>query len=144
MKQISTIAGEFEDLVMLQQYCNSQYDIIKTLTEDNVKMKGEIEHLKSLLASASPLMTPTQAQATPKLAVSKEQAILEMQIEKMTMDAMSRQLTLEETKRLDLLIKNLHLVKGQATQITENKFYGNFSDSELMSIACQPEKPVSE
>ncbi len=46
-----------------------------------------------------------------------EQIICEVQIELLREVALTRQLTLEETKRLDLLVKNLLLLKGALKDI---------------------------
>jgi hypothetical protein len=144
MDNISNISQNFKSFIELQEYCDAQFAVAQALAKENEKLKAEIEHLKSLLAGATPLLKPEVEQPAPKLQVSTEQAILEMQIEKMRQDAMVRQLTLEETKRLDLLIKNLHLVKGQATQITENKLPFNISETDLLRIATQPEASIDE
>lgn len=48
---------------------------------------------------------------------SRELVMLEGQIEKFHMTAMTRLLTLDETRQLDLLIKNKRLIEGNSTEI---------------------------
>ena len=143
MDNIETLAGNFKSYSELQEYCDAQFVVVKNLTTENQKLKAELEHIKTLLAGSVPLIE--KQPELPKIEVSAEQAICEMQIKKLQQTAMQRELTLEETKRLDLLIKNLYLSKGQSTQIVENKINpGAYSDAELMSIASQPEKRVDD
>lgn len=79
---------------------------IERLTEENIKLKQELAHAKSLVAQPT-----TQTLAPVKIAVPFEQSICEIQIKKLQEKAQARELTLEETKRLEILIKSLYLVR---------------------------------
>lgn len=138
---ISTLAGEFKTITELQEYCDAQYTALNKAMERVKQLEDEIAHLKTLLEGSTEVIMEKK----PELEVSPEQAICEIQIQKLQNDAKQRQLTLEETKRLDLLIKNLYLAKGQPTQITKNNINpAGYSDIDLMKIAQQPEKPVND
>lgn len=101
---ISTLAGQFDSEDDLREYCNKQFQIIKTLTDENKNLKEEIEHLKVLMNS---MVEPA------KIIITKEQALLEEQIDIIQRRSIGQELSLEDTKKLDLLIKNLKLVKEQ-------------------------------
>jgi hypothetical protein len=44
-------------------------------------------------------------------------------------------LTLEEVKRLDLLVKNLKLIREESTIIVNNKKSDNIKEADLVAIA---------
>jgi hypothetical protein len=68
--------------------------------------------------------------------VSDEINIVESQIKFLKATAEQRLLTPEETKQLDLLIKNSLLLKGNQTTISASYTKtSNFSDAELVDIA---------
>lgn len=137
---ISTLAGEFSSIIELQEYCNAQYAALNNSLSRIKEMEAEIEHLKTLIGDSAQLV-----EKKPELEVSAEQAICEMQIQRLQKAALQRELSLEETKRLDLLIKNLYLSKGQATQINKTTFNpSGYSDMDLMKIAQQPEQKVDD
>lgn len=139
---ITTLAGEFKNAAELQEYCNAQFISLSNAMKKIEEMKNEIEHLKKLVGGATQVMS-TPAPET-SLTASPEQAICEMQIKKLQQTAIQRELTLEETKRLDLLIKNLYLAKGQPNQITQTQVRSNLSVDQLLDIASQPEKKIED
>lgn len=57
-----------------------------------------------------------------KLDTSPEQAIAEMQLQRLLVEASMRALSLEEIKMYDLLCKNLKLARGEATEILEASY----------------------
>lgn len=132
MAEIKTLAGAFADEFSLQAYCDAQYQLIHNLQNENTRLRDEVEHLKEALVASVPLVN-----SVVKLEVPLEQAICEMQIAKMQRTAMDRDLTLEETKRLDLLIKNLYLAKGQSSTVVADytKLPPNMSEEALIEMA---------
>lgn len=106
------------------------------LTKASVKIKqleAEILHLKELLVSTVPL------EASP-LIVSREQEIVDVQIEKMRKTALEREFTLEETKRLDILLKNHFLIRGADKSIpAEFSQLSGLGEKELLEIASSPQ-----
>ena len=141
MADIITLAGKFKNAKELQLYTDSQYIALKSALDEITRLKEEVSHLKQLLSSTVPLVGEPPIE---KIIVSQEQAILEAQISHLHERALSRELTLEETKRLDLLIKNLNLVKGKPTGIIDaqsKKIDKNkISDAQLVYIASQEDK----
>ena len=133
MADIITLAGAFKDELSLQAYCDAQFQLIEQLRDSNAKLEAEVAHLKTLITDTVPVLSKDVV----KIEVPLEQAICEMQIAKLQRTAMDRDLTLEETKRLDLLIKNLYLAKGQSTAIIADysKLPPNVSEAALIEIA---------
>lgn len=76
-----------------------------------------------------------------KLNLTAEEEICEMQIQSMLQTSRVRDLTLEETKKLDLLIKNKRLYNNQPTVNTKHEVLPTETPvDELMEIASAKEK----
>lgn len=136
LETISDVASKFKDLSDLQAYANKQFIALKQARDLIQKLQAEVTHLKELLSSNS------YQGSQPELIIkSTEQSICEVQIEKLRESAMERPLTLEETKRLDLLVKNLLLCKGAHQNIkTDYSILPKGLTSEkLLSIASASE-----
>lgn len=103
---IVTLAGEFADYSELQSYCDTQYTTIDLLNKENHDLKLKVKHLEELLVATNKLTDDVV-----KIEVTPEQAICEIQIQKLQDKASQRELTLEETKRLEILVKSLYLIK---------------------------------
>lgn len=137
---IVTLAGKFESVVQLQEYCDAQFRELERSIHRIQQLESEVSHLKGLLAGTTTLLD----NKVERVVVSAEQAICEMQIEMLKKTAMDRQLTLEETKRLDLLIKNLHISKQVKPSIEAEFSSGLISEAELIKLASVPDKPQIE
>jgi len=68
-----------------------------------------ITHLQSMLGGTVPLLTGTNVN------LSDEEIIAELQLQRLKTKAQHSELTLEETKKFDLLVKNKRLAQGSAT-----------------------------
>lgn len=131
---ISTLAGNFSTELELQAYCDKQFQTIKKLTEENEKLNAEIEHLKFVISSSTEIL-PYEV---VKIIVTKEQALLEEQISILQSRSIGKELTLEDTKKLDLLIKNLRIVKENQPPLDgkpKKKFVTNERD--LLTVASK-------
>lgn len=101
-----------------------QADLITNLEKENKQLKEQLENLR--------LQSATEV-------VSAEELICIEQINILQNRSSQRELSLEEIKKLDLLVKNLRLIKeptknGQLKDVT-----GKFSEADLVAIASQPE-----
>lgn len=134
---ITTLAGRFTDWCDLQRYSDAQFITLQKANSRIKDLEEQVEHLKSLLSSSVPLMGEQKVDIIPQ---NVEQSICEIQINKLQKTAMDRELTLEETKRLDLLIKNLYMIKDQNKAIPANYSHiKNITDAQLISIASVPD-----
>jgi hypothetical protein len=104
---------DINELSLIQQEAASYYKTIDVLQRENRALREEVNHLKELLTYTAPLVSKDV-----KIEVPKEQAACEIQLRMLHDKSQSRELTLEETKRLEILIKSLYLIKEKATGIT--------------------------
>jgi hypothetical protein len=139
----------------LQAYCNSQYAAIHRLSRRVNELEIENSHLKTLLEAAAshapivlaPSSAHTPAPAPVQMERSAEQLICEMELEKLKTSALERELSLEEVKRMDLLVKNLYLSKGKNTAIlgkSRRVSEANISEAELLAITSLPKDEEDE
>jgi hypothetical protein len=87
--------------------------VIEVLQKENTALRGEVNHLKELLTYTAPLISNDV-----RIEVPKEQSACEVQLRMLHDKSLQRELTLEETKRLEILIKSLYLIKDKSTGIT--------------------------
>jgi hypothetical protein len=135
LDNINTLAGQFESKEELQKYCDNQFLTIQRLVTQVKRLEEELYDTKSLLTAAVPMENKVQLDVAP------EQLICEMQIKKLEKVSMERDLTLEETKKLDLLVKNLLLIKEDKKGIKEAEFnkVEDISEAQLLSLVTAPE-----
>jgi len=132
-ESISTIAGKFANLVELQEYCNKQYVMFVKAQDKIRQLEVENEHLKKIIADSQQIVDVPE---TDLLIKNTEQIICEMEIEKLKKVSMERSLTLEETKRFDLLVKNLILAKGTNKDIKPDytKLPNGYTEGSLIEL----------
>lgn len=92
----------------------------------------EIAHLKQLLMGSTDVI----GEAMPIL-MSDEEVIALKQLDRLKQISMQRDLTLDETKRFDLLVKNKRLAQGNATTIDQTKLPKNISNDDLLKLASK-------
>jgi hypothetical protein len=141
LENITHLNIKFKNIEELQLYCDSQYRSLQRANEVIKKLEAEIVHLKNIIVTTVPIIEPKQEQ----FIVSTEQSICEMEIERLRKTSMDRGLTLEETKRLDLLVKNLHIAKKGTKDIAPDyKKLPETSEAELLQIAATPEPSIED
>lgn len=109
----------------LEAFCAAQDIAIFKLQKENDFLKEKISHLEQLLLKQSTVVTP-------------EEMICVEQINGIKQKSSQRELSLDEVKRLDILIKNLRLIKDQSTQAVDHKDYRNVKEIDLVAIAREP------
>lgn len=120
---------EFRTQKELLQYSNTLYLIVDTAVAKNKELEDKVKHLQDLLDSLA--VTP--------IIKSRELCMVEEQIDRFAKDSMIRQLSSEEIKSLDVLIKNKLLLSGEATTINGEKKKKEYTSAQLISIAKQKE-----
>lgn len=135
---IVTLSGKFKTYSDLHQYTNQQYLALQAAAEKISKLEAEVSSLQKQLNA--PIQTD---QNVSRIIVTAEEGICEQQINILQDRSFQRELTLEEIKKLDLLIKNKRLIKEQATMIpgdVKKPDPKNYSNAQLVQLASQVTK----
>lgn len=136
---IDKMAAKFKDLAELQQYCNSQYQLIIELSKKVNSIEEERDQLKKLLKdgnSVTPVLTAEAAK------YSDEEAICRAQLRILREMSNDRDLSLEETKKVEIYTKLL-------TSLTTNKpeekpRVQDFSNENLLTLLTTPANEQSK
>lgn len=117
----------------LRDQAITQYKAIEILQKENQLLKEKLSHMERLLVQREPKAIP----------LTDEEIICIEQI-KMIRAQSKRELSLDEVKRLDLLIKNLRLIREQSTQVIDTKDYMNMKEADLVAILDAPNSTRSQ
>lgn len=123
-----------------QSFVEMQFSISVALQRRIKQLDDEVKHLQELLASTTALVPI----ATP-IIVTPEEGLIDKQLSLLEEQHRGGQsLSLEDTKKLDLLIKNKRLLREQTTTIQgESKpVKGKHSTAELAQLAAKGEEIV--
>lgn len=101
---IDKMAQKFTDLVELQKYCDSQYQLIIDLSKKITNLENERDKLqRQLNEQIRPISTISPEEAN----LSDQEAICKQQLRLLRDMSADRDLTLEETKRVEIYTKLL-------------------------------------
>jgi hypothetical protein len=109
----------------LRAFIEAQQDIILKLQKELAFVKEKLNDAEKFL-KASKLST-----------ITPEEMICIEQIDYIKKSSFGRELTLDEVKRLDLLVKNLRLIREQSTQVINAAAYEHIREDELLAIATK-------
>jgi hypothetical protein len=133
MADIITLDGrKFKSNQELLAYTNAQYLALQAASDKIKKLEEEVTHLQQLLAATTPLIGDNKVEIYNK---PIEQAVVEAQIQLLSKRALEKELTLEEVKTLDLLIKNKKLCEDGKTLETKKRKKKEYTDAELIEMA---------
>lgn len=105
------------------------------LLEENKKLQLEINRLQKQLAEVR------QPKSSTRLIITDEDLITQTQLERIKFKAMEQELTLEEIKKFDLLVKNKKLSEGNPTVIADyKKLPDDVKEEDLIRLAAVPLK----
>lgn len=102
----------------LKEFAQAQQNLIEKLFQENKFLKEKLLQLEGIITQPTP-----------------EEMICVEQIEILKKTSKNRELTLDEVKRLDLLIKNLRLIKEQSTENVATPKYREVTEADLVAIA---------
>jgi hypothetical protein len=124
----------FKDEAEKQQFLESQFNVMLNLQQKIKNLEEENLHLKELLVANAPhLNLPLPILITP------EEHLIDAQINILEQRGRLNELTLEETKKLDLLLKNKKIIKdGKPVIEIPKPSKGKLSMKELAVIASTP------
>ena len=108
----------------LKVFAESQQRLLERLMDENKQLQQKLDHVEQKLLSLD-----------VAIKLQPEEIICLQQIGLLKKRSESRELSLDEVKRLDLLIKNLRLIREQSTQVIDTKDYTEVKEDELVAIA---------
>lgn len=119
MDSMDKMLEQFKDVASLQKYAEAQYKTILSLSRKVKVLEEENVELKDLLEKSTPLLQEEKQNfiAYQVEASSDEEMIAKVQLARMKEISMDRELTLEETKRVEIFTKIL-LSKGSSSSIS--------------------------
>jgi len=128
---ISELRKKYESLNKpkdLKAFIEAQHQLISKLQQDMEFLQQKLKEAEKLLISpkAQNILTP-------------EEVICVEQIDMLRNRSYGRELSLDEVKRLDLLVKNLRLIREQSTQVVNTTAYEHIKEDELLTIAAKSE-----
>jgi len=123
---VSDLSIEFQKMKAkeLREYSAAQYQTIESLKRENDVLREKAHHLEQMLSKKS---------APIALPISDEEIICIEQINILKSKSNNRELSLDEVKRLDLLIKNLRLIREQSTQVIDTVDYSSMKEDDLVA-----------
>lgn len=137
--KLKTTDKEFNNIQELIDYSSAQYLALESAVKKIKILQEEVQHLQQLLASTTELIE--EDSKVQKIIKAPELCIIEAQIDILQNRALQKELTLEEVKVLDLLIKNKALLSGEPTTVVgqRKKNKSKYSEAELILIASDKE-----
>jgi hypothetical protein len=124
-KNAKTLEKDFKSKAVLEKTITQLREKNKALEETVSKLLAEVDRLKGI-----------DKNKVVKLELSPEQEILEVQIMRLQQASRERSLTYDETRMLDLHIKNKRLLEDKSTINADYKTLpAEMSDDELLRIA---------
>lgn len=124
-----------DSYIKLEKKCEALSETVEQLLKAIEDKEVEITELKAMLSNSS-LQT---VGSVVELALDDEVFIADMQLRKLKDAAKVRQLTLDEVRMFDLLVKNKRLAKGDATTIDgkSKDSIKKLSKPELLKLAAK-------
>lgn len=133
MGDVIGIGENFKEVAEVKAHLAAQQKVITNLSKQIQEKDKEIAHLKDLLEKSTPILNtdPSYSVATEGLLTSDEEVIIRTQLRLLKQQAMTDQLTLEETKKFEIYNKALIQMRNQPQKIVmETK---RLSDVELLT-----------
>lgn len=102
MADIIDLYRDFKSEAEKNSFLQAQYNTINQLSQLLKEKEQEVSHLKQLLISTNDL----KEREVTKIIVTPEEALLDTQINLIQERSLNQELSLEDVKKLDLLLKN--------------------------------------
>jgi hypothetical protein len=128
MADFEQMLQEFKSFGELQAFSESQHKTINELTKKIVSLENETIELKRLLEGTVPLF------GTERLVITNEEMICLKQIEEMRRISDIQILTLDQTRQLDILVKNLHSIRTNSKKDLPGD-YKHLDETKLLELA---------
>jgi hypothetical protein len=119
----------------LKKHSESQYMIITEQTKKIFELESKTDHLSSRLAESETKLLASSSLNIDQEENSDAETVCVVQIAMLKSLAMNRELTLEETKKVEILVKTLYLIKGRTSNKDTKQFGANLTTEQLLSLA---------
>lgn len=136
MAEVIELFNEFRTKAEKERFIQQQHNTILTLAAQKAQLEAEITHLKELLGSNTQLIESESS--VSRVIVTPEEALIESQINILQNRSLGQELTLEDVKKLDLLLKNKNIIKSHDETIkadSKKVDKKSLSKAELIQIA---------
>lgn len=134
-KSIDKMAEQFTSPEELKAYSEAQYKTILSLNEKLSIAQKEIEQLK---AANTKLSQESVIKSTvpdgSQFKVTDEETACVIQIALLKANALERELTMDETKRLEIFVKTLQIIRNKVETKKPEKDTSKMSTEELMAF----------
>lgn len=139
MSKIDKMAEQFNSPEELQAYSEAQYKTILDLNSKLSNATEEIQKLRNenakLKAEQTILKASQPVSAEDKYKVTDEESICIMQLALLKEHSLTRELIMDEVKRLEILTKTLNLIRSKGDDKPKAKDTSKMSTEELMAWA---------
>lgn len=131
---LSNMFEETKQLAEMKAFSEAQQKTIIQLTKKIKQLEEERDHLKKLVESSVPLVTTNEKHIYPteKFLTSDQEAICRTQLLKLREMALDRELTLEETKKVEIFSKILIALENAPKVIKVNT--ESLNNDDLLSV----------
>lgn len=129
---IQDVSQTFTDISELQAYTNAQYQTIIELSKKCHTLEEERNHLRKLLENGTPLIKENNSLIELFTDVSDEEAICRMELKKLKVVSIERELTLEEAKRTEIYTKLLVSLRDKTKEETPSE--KRLDDASLIAL----------
>lgn len=112
------------------------------LEKDVALLQKENKGLKDALAAALKEIDRIKEVDIPKVDPNRplEEQIIENEIKKLMADSLTRNLTIDETRALDLLLKNKRIIEDKKPKKNEDEVPEGTTDADLLRIVSNGEE----
>jgi virulence-associated protein VapD len=110
----------------VKEFVEKQQMLLEKYMQENVELKKQLDHATELLKNSSGSLIIGQDNAEELICVEQIQILKER--------SRTRELDINDVKKLDILIKNLKLLRSEPTSNVNNS-YRDVSDADLIAIA---------
>jgi hypothetical protein len=131
------IVDTFTEIEDLREYSNSQYKVIVSQSKKISELERKLESTESKLAKSEQKGTITNALSADQTGGSNSdgETICLIQLALLRASAMNAELTLEETKKVEIYVKTLQVIKGKGTEDKKPKDTGRaLTNDELIAL----------
>ena len=131
------IVDTFTEIEDLREYSNSQYKVIVSQSKKISELERKLESTESKLAKAEQTNTVAGALNTDQTGGSNDDGstICLIQLALLRAAAMNGELTLEETKKVEIYVKTLQVIRGKNPEEKKQKDTGRaLTNEELIAL----------